>query len=176
MYLFAINGRARSQPIREDVTYVTSSLIGRYLAQPFIEPRTAMQCTLNCIMWSINYYYYYVEICILSYQVLSILSICIPLYPIAVVVDIRFSDHCSCWLGTMPNCLFEINILHKPLSINNLKNPDICQKSRNIGVIFIHDVIARKVWRYLDGERNAWWSRLNRGPYLPGSPPYLHVP
>ena len=34
---FSIYGWARSQPMREDITYVTSSLIGWDLAQPFIE-------------------------------------------------------------------------------------------------------------------------------------------
>ena len=33
--LFSIYGLARYQPMREDVTYVTSSLIGWYLVKPY---------------------------------------------------------------------------------------------------------------------------------------------
>ena len=39
---FSVNGWARPQPMREDVTYVTSSLTGCDLAQPLIEYRPTM--------------------------------------------------------------------------------------------------------------------------------------
>ena len=41
---FSIFGWTRSQPIREDVTYITSSVIGWHLAQPSIENGPGVWC------------------------------------------------------------------------------------------------------------------------------------
>ena len=64
---FSIYGWARSQPMREDVTYITSTLIGWCLAQPKIENDTISLINHSIVMIS-----YQIPPAILNYVILNI--------------------------------------------------------------------------------------------------------